>query len=90
MGLHCYHHKNNCYRQLLIYIFLKVAYSDKVTSDVWIFLLVSKVALLLNVETNEQTSNSWINDRRHRITASRCYGLYTYNLNKNPKTPNYF
>lgn len=33
--------------------------------------------------TNEQqTSNTWFNERKHRITASRCYSLYTYSFNK--------
>lgn len=32
--------------------------------------------------TNEQTSNTWFNERKHRITASKCYSLFTYSFNK--------
>ena len=38
--------------------------------------------------------NSWKEERKYRITGSRCYGLYTYSFNKNPdwskKSSKYF
>ena len=27
----------------------------------------------------------WVEERKYRVTASTCYGLYTYSCNKNPK-----
>nr|XP_042911498.1 uncharacterized protein LOC122272199 [Parasteatoda tepidariorum] len=37
-----------------------------------------------NLALQKQGSNSWICERKKRITGSTCYSLFTYSRNKNP------
>lgn len=38
----------------------------------------------LCLDTIKQNNDHWLQERRQRITASRCYNLFTYNSNKKP------
>lgn len=44
-------------------------------------------AIQLCCHTKLQNSTDWILERKKRITASKCYELYTYESNKNPNWP---
>lgn len=48
-----------------------------------VYVPVEKI-LQVAMDTKDQSTNYWKIQRTLRITASGCYGLYTYLLNKNP------
>lgn len=53
-------------------------YSSQVVCD-------TRRSVMICLETVTQSSNEkWKFERRKRITASQCYGLFTYAKNKNP------
>lgn len=53
-----------------------------------------KKAIDIFKDTMNQDNEVWMQHRKIRITASECYNLYTYTLNKTPigqkKIQNYF
>lgn len=48
----------------------------------------STASLELCMKTVNQGSSVWLDERKKRITGSICYGLYTYNFNKDPDWDN--
>lgn len=44
-------------------------------------------SIVLCKSTRLQNTQNWFLERKKRITASKCYELYTYARNKNPKWP---
>ena len=41
----------------------------------------------MQINFENQNSASWQKERKVRLTASRCYELFTYSKNKNPNWP---
>lgn len=50
-------------------------------------MLTEDEAILMCKQTQLQNTELWLFERKKRITASKCYDLYTYSRNKNPDWP---